>query len=358
MFVIIFLITLLILVVSHEFGHFISARKFGVKVLEFGFGIPPRAWGKKIGGTIYSLNWLPLGGFVRLLGEDEVDKKVLFKKDSFAVKSVWQRLVIVVAGVAMNMILAWGLFYAVLGLQGFKILYPVLQPGVYVADVENGSPAQFSGIKPGDQFVAIDNKPVESIEGTSSFIKSKPNVPLTITLANVDTQKQRQITVTPKEISPGQGRIGVGFSIIPFKQYTTLPEKILSAPSYSWDLIKLTFKGLATTISELAHQDFGKASQSVTGPVGLAVATNNIVSTGDVALYLWFMGLISLSLAAINILPFPALDGGRALFLLIEGAFGKRVNPEVERIIHTIGMAILLTLILIITYSDLRKFFF
>src|SRR3989344_5492950 len=124
--IIIFILTLLFLVVIHELGHFLMAKKFGIKVEEFGFGIPPRAWGKKIGETLVSINWLPFGGFVKLLGEDEIDKNLLNNKRSFASQSVFKRIIVVVAGVAMNFILAFILFYFILGFQGFKTSLPLL----------------------------------------------------------------------------------------------------------------------------------------------------------------------------------------------------------------------------------------
>src|SRR3989344_6709550 len=151
--IIIFILTLLVLVVIHELGHFLMAKKFNIKVLEFGFGLPPKAWGKKIGETIFSLNWLPFGGFVRLLGEDETDQEVLDNKRSFAAQKVWKRIIVVVAGVAMNFLFAWLLFYIILPAQNFKFQLDLrldhqfafakqeIEPVILITQVAPNSPA-------------------------------------------------------------------------------------------------------------------------------------------------------------------------------------------------------------------------
>ncbi|MBI2338607.1 site-2 protease family protein [Candidatus Daviesbacteria bacterium] len=352
----------MVLVLIHEFGHFLMAKRFGIKVEEFGFGIPPRLWGKKIGETIYSINWLPFGGFVKLLGEDEVDTITVGKTGKsrdFRAKSVWQRIVVVVAGVTMNLVLAWILFYIVIIAQNFKIIYPALEPAVYIAEVQNDFPAQIAGIKIGEKLVAIDDQRVSSIEQARAFIKSKDSNPLSLTLTNIDGEDARKVTVTPKKQETGDVLIGVVFSPIPFKEYKSLPQKLFSGISYSWDLTRITFVGLGNVFYELIYGNFGQVSKSVSGPVGLAVVTNDILSSGGISAvllpYLWFVGVISLTLTIFNVLPIPALDGGRLLFLVIEAVTRKKVKEDVEKMVHQIGFAILIALAVLITYSDIRK---
>lgn len=359
MFIVIFIATLLILVVSHEFGHFLAAKKFGVKVLEFGFGLPPRIWGKQIGETMVSLNFLPIGGFVKLLGEDETKKDILNNPRSFAAQKVEKRMAIVVAGVLMNLLLAQVLFYIILIAQNFRIIYPTLEPVAVVTEVEPGFPAAGAGIKPGERIVEIDGKPVKSADEAVTLIRSKPELKIKLTVADINGQNRRVVEVIPKAVSPGEGRIGVAFSPIPLKQYNTPLEKIFSAPTYSWDLTKLTFTGLGMLLQDMTHKNFDKASKSVAGPVGLAAVTKDITGLGKDAVlpYIWFMGIISLSLAIFNLLPIPALDGGRLFFLGLEFVTRRRVNPEFERWVHTVGMAVLIGLIVLITYSDIKKFF-
>lgn len=358
--ILVFLVTIVVLVVIHEFGHFFAAKKFGIKVLEFGFGIPPRAWGKKIGDTIWSLNWLPFGGFVRLLGEDEVDKKVLADKKSFASQNVWKRITVVVAGVVMNLILAWILFYVVIIGQGWKVIYPTLEPIAMVAEVEPDYPAASAGIKSGDRILAIDGNKVATSEDVITQIKSKvAGSNLSVEVGDLEGKNTRSLTMVPKISPDGTPRIGVVFNPIPLKEYKTPVEKTFSGITYSWDVLRVNTIGLGRVFTDLSQGNVSKASKSVAGPVGLVSITGSIIDQGSQAFlfYIWFVANISLSLAFFNVLPIPALDGGRLFFLLWEALTGKKANAEVERVIHTVGMACLLGLLALITFSDISKFF-
>ncbi|QQG43155.1 MAG: RIP metalloprotease RseP [Candidatus Daviesbacteria bacterium] len=350
---IIFILSLVLLVVIHEFGHFLMARKFGIKVEEFGFGIPPRIIGKKIGETLVSLNWLPLGGFVRLLGEDETDSKVLKNPRSFAAHSAKERIVVVVAGVVMNLLLAWVLFYIVLIAGNFKIFHPAAEPSVYVARTIDNFPAQAAGLKNGDQVLQIDGQKITNITQAVEIIKSKDRQSVTLEIKDT-AGNHKTLKLTPQKTDDGDRIIGVIFGISSLKEYKTIPEKVFSGVSYSWDLTKLTFAGLGQLLHNLAVGEFKTASQSVSGPVGLATASNNILKVG-VLPYAWFLGLISLTLAIFNILPIPALDGGRLFFLMVEAFFGKKLKAETEKLIHTIGFAILIGLSLLVVFSDIGK---
>src|SRR3989344_3985552 len=222
MFVVVFIITILILVVIHEFGHYFAAKFFNIKVLEFGFGIPPRAWGKKIGETIWSLNWLPFGGFVRLLGEDEADKEVLDDKRSFAAQKVWKRILVVVAGVVMNLLLAWLLFYIVLGFQGFKTQLPLLsdykfsgvnqtaETAIVVGNIAEGSPAKQAGLQDGDRILAVNGSPVTDADQLVLVIKANAGKETKLTISNIQGGDRREISLIPRENPPpGQGALGV-----------------------------------------------------------------------------------------------------------------------------------------------------
>lgn len=357
--IIIFIFTLLVLVLIHEFGHFLMAKRFGIKVLEFGFGIPPRIFGKKVGETLFSLNLLPLGGFVKLLGEDEADKKVLNDPRSFAKAKVEKRIITVVAGVVMNLLLAWTLFYFVIIQQGFKILYPPTEPSVYIGEVRSGFPAQDAGIKIGDRILTIDGKKMEDVDVAIASIKEKNGQPVKMDIGDLDGNFKKSITVTPKQNDKGEKLIGVVFSPVGFRVYETHLEKAFSGITYSYDLTRLTFAGLGGLINDLISGNYQKASQSVAGPVGLAKVTNSILSAGFEAIvpYLWFSGVISLTLAIFNVLPVPALDGGRLFFLIIEAVTRKKVHAEIERIVHNVGFAVLIALSLLVALSDIRKQF-
>lgn len=354
--IIIFIFTLLVLILIHEFGHFLMAKKFGIKVEEFGFGIPPKLWGKKIGETLFSLNLIPLGGFVRLLGEDEVDRKVLGNPRSFASKKPWQKIIVVVAGVTMNLLLAIVLFYTVIIAQNFKVISPTLDGGIFIGRLEEGLPAEKAGLQLGEQLLSIDGQSVYTIDEARNLIKSKGEFAVVLRLQDPDGS-ERTVSVTPQKIDQDT-LIGVYFAPYAIKEYKTLPAKIFSGITYTYDLGKLTFLGLGRTLSDVFVGNFGKVSQQVAGPIGMAGMTNDILSFGwrSTVPYLSFVGIISLTLAIFNVLPIPALDGGRLFFILIEAVFRKKIRAEVEKIIHAVGLAVLLVLAFLITYSDISKF--
>lgn len=359
--ILIFVITILVLVVFHELGHFLVAKKFNIKVLEFGFGLPPKLWGKKIGETLVSLNLLPFGGFVRLLGEDEDDKKYLNDERSFVAQNVWKKIAVVIAGVFMNLLLAWIIFYVVLISQDFKIIYPAIEPIVSVGQVEEGFPAKESGILMGDRVISANGQVVNDPQTLVTIIKSnQENRPIELVVSDIDGGSIRTVTLVPRADSSGEKRIGIAFSPIPIKEYKGTFEKLFSGITYSYDATKYTLLGLGKLLTDVKDQNFQKASDQVAGPVGLVVITNNIVSLGSEAIlfYLWFVGIMSLTLAIFNVLPIPALDGGRLFFLLIEAITGKKTNPTFERIVHNVGMIVLMLLMLLITFSDVRKLIF
>lgn len=357
---IIFILTLTLLVVIHELGHFLMAKKFGVKVLEFGFGIPPRIWGKKIGETLISINWLPIGGFVRLLGEDDDDPKVLSDRRSFSNQKVGKRIAIVVAGVVMNFLLSWLIFYAVIIYGNFKIIIPSPEPVIAIEAVVKGSPAETSGLKQGDTIISFNGEKVNSINTIQKDVAK--NLGNEVTLGVVDsTGVKRNLIVTPRKNPPiGEGSLGIEMSPFSTMEFKTPLEKILSGPMYSLVLTKVTLVGTGTLLSEVVQGQFTQASNQVAGPVGIAVVSTSFLKNNLDAImtYVYLVGTISLTLAVMNVLPIPALDGGRLLFLIIEAVTKKRVHPTTEKYVHAVGMIILLGLIVLITISDIRKFIF
>ncbi|MDO8638709.1 MAG: RIP metalloprotease RseP [Candidatus Daviesbacteria bacterium] len=368
--IIIFVITLLFLVVSHEFGHFIVAKRFGVKVLEFGFGLPPKIFGKKIGETLVTLNWLPIGGFVKLLGED--DPKAAGPR-SFASQPVWERIGIVVAGVIMNFILAILIFWVVLAASGFSQQIPLLVPYkffgvnqtnevvVVIGQVTPNSPAEKAGIKAGDRILQINNVSLNEGNQLVEMTKKLAGEKVTLTLENEKNQ-QRKIEIVPRADPPkGEGPLGVSLGAyeIANLSYSTFPQKLFSGITHSYNLASYSFVVLGKFIgTAISTQNLAPVSGSVAGPVGITNMANTVLSVeSPLVPYLNFVALLSLNLAILNILPFPALDGGRLFFLLIEAITRKKVKPEIEKWVHTIGMAILLALIVLVTFSDIKKFF-
>lgn len=342
---IVFIIILSILVFIHELGHFTVARLVGVKVEEFGFGLPPRIWGKKLGkhGTIYSLNWLPIGGFVKLAGEDESDtlpSKLKKSKEYFFARSKKERAAILLAGVFMNFLLA-------VAITTFLLTQGVQETSgrVHVEQVVVGGPAAVAGLKPKD---IIEN--FKTTGDLITFVKSREGTPVMFTVLR-GTQTL-QVTMTPRVHFPtGQGPTGIAISDLETKTYS-LGEAPIEATKINlaraWDMIA----GLWGLIVLLIH--FKPVGGDVAGPIGIAAVTGTAVKFGWKAV-LEFMSILSLNLAVLNVLPIPALDGGRLAFVFLEKILGRKVKPAFEQSTHQIGMIVLFILILLISIHDILR---
>jgi len=371
--ILIFIVTLLILVVIHELGHFLVAKKFNIKVEEFGFGIPPRAWGKKVGETLVSINWLPFGGFVRLLGEDEIDQKTLQNPRSFAAQTVGKRMAVVVAGVLMNLFLAWLLFYIVLGFQGFKLQLPLIvehqflgvsqknETVVIVQAVAPGSPAEVAGLHSGEKIQKINGQDLKTNSDLIEKTKKAAGEEIQLTISDLKNNNQREVTLIPRENPPeGEGPLGVSLAQFQIAnlQYETPMQKVLAGPVHSINIIAYSGKIIGLLVGEsFKTGKLEPVSQTVAGPVGITNVVNSILTESKDPLlpYLDFVAALSLNLAVFNVLPIPALDGGRLFFLMYEAVTRRKVKAEVEKWIHTIGMVLLLSLMLLITFSDIKK---
>ncbi len=375
----IFILVLSVLVFAHELGHFWTARKLGVKAEEFGFGFPPRAFGfyrdikgkwRHFGGnrsledlpaeqapadTVYSLNWLPIGGFVRIKGENGEGKQ---DHDSFAAKSLWRRALILSAGVMMNIILA-----AMLLSLGYMIGLPQsiddVRPSAHITKAEvvvmetlADSPAQKAGLQAGDVIVSVNGEAVNSSEGLQALVGANNGQATNFVVKSQAEEKNLQIT---PEIISSTGKPGIGVSIyasgtVRYPFFIAIWEGIRATGLMFWAIIV----AFAVLIRDL-FLGAGVGGQ-VAGPVGIATLTGQVAHLGF-AYLLQFMALLSLNLALINILPFPALDGGRLLFLLIEKFKGRPVRQSVEALIHTIGFWLLILLIIVVTYKDIVRLF-
>lgn len=344
---IIFIIVLAILVLAHEWGHFIAAKKSGLTVEEFGFGFPPRIWSWKYGETIYSINLLPLGGFVKILGEDgngADDPK------SFSSKPVWNRGLITVSGVAMNFILA--IFLLIIG---FNIGLPQIidennealakNINIQIVAIAPNSPAELAGIKLGDLI-----KNFSEVKNLQNFINENRGREITLKIQR--GKDDLEIKAAPRINPPeGEGALGIALAktgIISYPWYQSIWLGAKSAFIITWEIVK-GFFGLIKNILMA-----GKIPQEISGPVGIAVLTGQAASLGFIYL-LQLVALISLNLTILNLLPFPALDGGRLLFLAIEKIKGSKVSPKIENAIHGAGLALLLLLAVLITWRDILK---
>jgi regulator of sigma E protease len=346
--IIVFLLVLSVLVLAHEFGHFIVAKRAGIWVEEFGLGLPPRIYGAKIGETIYSINALPFGGFVRLHGEEGETKEEPGR--AFINKDKKTRAAVTVAGVVMNFllgILAFSIVYSFLGL-------PRTTTNVKIVDIDESSPAKTAGLAVGDVVRGVDGNKVESVKGFIGAVEEKKGKRITLMVERGN--EEVKISVTPRENPPeGEGPLGVAVSDTEIyypplwqRPFVGAYEGVNEALFWS----KAVIQGLVKMVGDLVG---GRVPAEVTGPVGIYAVTTEATKQGGILGLINILGVLSINLGLINILPFPALDGGRLLFIGIERLVGKRVLPKLEATIHLAGMVILLLLIAAITIHDIRS---
>lgn len=361
--VIAFIFVLTTLVMVHELGHFLVARKNKIKVEEFGLGLPPRIWGKKYKGTLYSINWLPFGGFVRLLGEDS-EGADLKKKGSFYLASARVRAAVVVAGVAVNYFVAVVLLYVVLAGSGFKFSVPLIvdhtfrfannTKEVVMAGFTPDSALHALGVKPGDVIEKINGKDAINVQYSKDEIKnslSEINLQLKTT-----TGEEKNIKVNAVEID-GKKVLGVYLADQTVISYDTFFQRLFSGFSQTINLAEFSVKVMGGLIgSAFSTGNFESASQAVSGPVGIAVFTKAAIDSGWMV-FIQLVALLSLNLAMVNILPIPALDGGRLFFIIIEMVTKKRVSAKFETVVHTAGFVFLIALTFLVTANDIIKLF-
>jgi regulator of sigma E protease len=371
--ILIFIIVLGILVFVHELGHFVVARRNGIKAEEFGFGFPPRAvgvvknaetgqwetiWGNREAvspNTVYSLNWIPLGGFVRIKGEDGTHKDA----DSFAVKSAWVRVKVLAAGVVMNFLLAWVLISFVL-MAGFPQMVspdagasPDKKITVRISGVKPNTPAKEMGLQFNDVILSIDGKKVGSVAEVQEYIASHKGREISL---QVERGKEKlSLKGTPRtEYPDNEGSLGIALG----------ETELVSYPWHTafWHGAVATYNvtvAMTMAIFDLVKGLFGASNvglDSVSGPVGIALQTKEISDLGMVYL-LYFTAILSINLGIINILPFPALDGGRIFFVLIEAVKGSPVSQRVEGMFHQFGFLLLLLLMVLVTVHDFDRLF-
>lgn len=365
--VLLFLAVLSVLVLAHEAGHYVAARLCGVKAEEFGFGFPPRLIGfvrekgkwKRVPNradasyptTIWSINWLPLGGFVRMKGEEGQPGD----RDAFASKGVFARLFILSAGVIMNWVVAT-LIFAIgfmvgvpTDLEGVPASARIQDKHVEIVQVVSGSAAADAGLQIGDRVIQIGTQPIQnSSEALASLqVASAANQPFPVRIVHEGDEKTVQLI--PKYLEElKRPAVGVGLSTIgkvSFPWYQAVPQGAVLTYQYT-KLILSAFGGLVKSIF-IERQ----VPADVAGPVGIAVMTGKVAALGLWPL-LQFAAMLSINLAVVNFLPIPALDGGRVLFVLVEAVRRRKIRPEWEGSVHRIGFILLLGLVVLVTVHD------
>jgi regulator of sigma E protease len=380
----VFLILLSLLVFAHELGHFLLAKKAGIKVEEFGFGLPPRIWGKKIGETIYSINALPIGGFVKLFGEEQPAFAPLSGatagKGAFWAKSKKVRLAVVVAGVVMNSLLALAAF----SLIYFSLGIPAKTEKVKVVGITKDSPAEKSGLKVDDRIIKVAGQAVFSTEEFIKIVNENKGKEIEIVVQREKSTSEEswlplrpvssdaglrsslppsevkvgelKTNVVPRQNPPeGEGPLGVAISQIeqkfyPFYQMPFLAFREGAKETFYWGTA--VAGGVVKMVAELAR--FGRLPRDIAGPVGIFQVTGVVAKEGIWSI-LQFLGILSVNLAVINILPFPPLDGGKVLFIGAEAIWGRKLAPKIEKWVQNLGMILLLLLLVLVTLQDISR---
>jgi regulator of sigma E protease len=334
-------VVLSVLVLVHELGHFLAAKACRVPVEEFGIGFPPRLFGKKFGETIYSINWIPFGGFNKIAGE--IDPKV---PNGLASRGYGVRLLVLAGGIIMNLLLPLLLLSI-----AFMVPHQMVESKVIVQEVAPASPAEQAGLLVGDTIVSVNNRIVHNSADLSRYIQLHLGSEISIKVIRADATGAT-VHLVPRWRPPeGQGAIGI------VQQSVDAEVKSESLPF--WRAIPAGIRECADTLVLYKNGIIGMVIGTVpfvpTGPVGIVQVTGEVAHSG-VSPVLDLAAFISIAIGITQIIPFPALDGGRIIFVFLEWVRrGKRVSPRTEGIVHSIGFIVLLTLLVLITYQDIAR---
>ncbi len=329
------------IILAHELGHFITAKLSGVKVEEFGLGYPPRIFGIKRGETIYSLNWLLIGGFTKMTGEEDPSSL-----RSLASKSRATRALVLSAGAIVNAILPFVLFSV-----AYMVPHTIVTGQVTVQEVVANSPAESAGIVTGDIILSVNDKTINNMADLSRYIEMNLGKDTSM-LVQTPQSTLKTISLVPRWKPPaGQGAIGVSIQL---ENLATSKKGESFFRSISLG-VNETFQTMVLFKNSILSLFVGTSSMQLTGPVGIAQLTGEAAQAG-ISPLLEFAGFLSMSVAIMNLLPLPALDGGRLAFVFLEWVRrGKRVSPKTEGTVHLIGFMLLIGLALIITYQDIIR---
>lgn len=333
------LATFILLIIPHELGHFLLAKSFGMQVDRFSFGMGPKLIGFRRGGTEYTLSLIPLGGFVKIRGMLSEERNL---PGSFYGKPLRNRIIVLLSGSAMNYLVAIILF-SIVFMMGF---YTFNMEEAVINEVKNDSPAALASLLPGDKILKVNGKETEGWEGTSTAIKENIANDLKLTIQ----RGERIFDVQIKPVfDPGLGRRAIGVTITPssvFVRYNFVDSVIKGA--------QRVFFLTGAILSALVGMIMGRIPAQFAGPVGIARFIGESAKMG-IAPLLSLIALLSVNLGLFNLFPIPALDGGRLLFLLIEGVRGKPLDLKKEELVHYIGFLILISLFLLVTYQDILR---
>jgi regulator of sigma E protease len=356
--ILVVIIALTLLIFVHELGHFLTAKWARLRVDEFGFGLPPRLWGKRVGETIYSINWLPFGGFVKIFGEGGEGKE---EEKSFASQKPWKRILILAAGAVMNFLFGWLLISLIFAfgsrsaIDGENRAY-ARDVTIAVGDVAPGSPAEQAGIKAEDVVRRIIAPTPESeivVETSDEFIETiKAYRGREISIDLERNGEVVRVSLTPRENPPpGEGAMGVSIFESGMVKYP-VPQAFYIGAKVSADISTQILREFWNILAKLVSQ--GEVGADIMGPVGIVGVAKGAINSGFAQL-VQLVALISLNLGTLNLLPIPALDGGRILFVLVEKIKGSPVPKKAEQIAHGVGFLLLIGLLVAVTIHDIYR---
>lgn len=352
---IVFVIILSVLVLVHEFGHFIAAKRFGVKVEEFALGFPPKIWSKQKGETNYQINAIPFGGYVKLFGEDGQNES---SGNSFAAKKWWQRFIIIISGIVMNLVLG-SVILMIAFMIGLPVMsqqpekdYPYAQINSQTIVYKVNDDSNFKNVlQDGDQIISLNGASVLSVQDFKDKMQNNNS-----DIANMIVKRQNQEMPVTGKIKVGEdGKMQIGVLLgegqtIQYPFYMAIPMGIVEMFRLLWAMILALF----LLVKQLIFDH--RTPTEIAGPVGIYKIASIAREMGLVYL-LQLTALLNINLAIINVLPLPALDGGRLLFIVIEKIRGQKISANFENLVHTAGFVVLIGLIILVTISDVRKLF-
>lgn len=354
-----FLVMLSVLVVFHEWGHFLLARRNGIRVDDFGIGMGPTLlkWTSPRSGTNYRLNLFPIGGYCAMKGEDgkstEAEQQRDFQaagvhdEDNFQAKRPWQRMSVVLAGPIANFLIAIVLLFMSAAIFGL----PDATPTAKIYHLVSGFPAEQAGLRAGDTIVAIDGVDMPDGNAVVERIHAAPNTKLRI--AYLRDGQRSETSITPRAVRNADGKLEgrLGFEPMPATHRVSLAEALGASFRSFWEITSGTLGALGGLFTH-----FSTTASQLQGPIGMARIAAQVEDFGW-GPYLFLAASLSISLGIFNLLPFPALDGGRAVFILVELARGKPVDPEKEALVHVGGFAALIAVMLLVAYHDIARIF-
>jgi regulator of sigma E protease len=347
------------LITLHELGHFLFARKFGVKVEEFGMFLPPRIWGKKFGETLYSINWIPAGAFVKLQGEDSADKS---DPRSFGSKPIWQRMIIIAAGVIsfwiISVVILSGVYMSG-AIEAVDDDDPAAGAKVQIVSVSQNSPARVAGLQMGDVIETIgtegqDAVQIDKVAQVQEIANANGGKQLTLGIKRGG--QSLELALSPRQNPPdGQGAMGIALMRAAQKSYVWW-QAIGNGFVATWNMTVSVFDGWGQIIDRLAKNQGMPPGAQMVGPVGIMEMMAKQAELG-LSYYLQFVAMISVYLAVFNALPIPALDGGRLMFLVLEAIRRKPVSEKIEQNLTMIFFGVLMLFAIVVTVQDVIRLF-